>query len=411
MRPHRLWIFVLMLCIPRGADAQKGPWWLDVTDHSALLVAETRAGELSVELTCSGEMFRATSEGTRAPDQGVVHQVELSGLPADTACSGNVEGPGLQQAISLHTAGASEPLTFLVYGDDRTNHSVHRRVVQQMLRERDARFILHTGDFVEVGGRPRDWQQFFDIAQPILKDVPLFPTLGNHEIYGPGGRRRYQRYLVRHDHRVAWQAWTWGDVRLISLDSNDEWNEGDPQHEWLQDQLAEASLDSDIAWIIVFAHQGPISSGRHGNHPRMEALGIGELLRDSGVDLVFAGHDHMYERGDDRGLKYVVTGGGGAPLYRVNRRQRAQQAFQVKHHFVRITVDDSRLEMTAIDVDGEILERCGFTRGEPWECSVRAGIDPGEPPKSRSLMWLGLVVVFVVLVGAYGWRKTRSMRR
>ena len=108
--------------------------------------------------------------------------------------------------------------------------------------------------------------------------------------------------------------------------------------------------------------------------------------------------------------KVLVTGGGGAPLYRVNRHHASQQAFQVKHHYVRITIDGSRLEMTTVGVEGDVLERCGFDRGEPWRCSLEAGIDPGEPPKSRSVLWMVLVAVFVLGVGAYGWRRTRGMR-
>lgn len=403
----------LLLVLPATVDAQKGPWWLDVGEGHARLVAETARGALRVELDCAGQHLERESEGSPAPDQGVIHQLVFEGLPLDTPCRGRVQGRDLDEAVSLHTAPSIAPrdaLTFLVYGDDRTNHRVHRQVIEQMLEERDARFILHTGDFVEVGGRPADWQRYFDIAAPILRDVPLFPTLGNHEIYGPGGRRRYQRYLVRHDHRVAWQAWTWGNVRLLSLDSNEKWERDDAQHRWLRDELARARDDSRIEWIFAFMHHGPISSGRHGNHERMAALEIGETLREAGVDLVFSGHDHMYERGDAGGLKYVVSGGGGAPLYRVNRRHPSQLAFQLKHHYVRITIDGSRLEMTTVGVDGQVLERCGFDRGEPWQCSLEAGIDPGEPPKSQSLLWMVLVAVLAIGAGAYGWRKTRTMR-
>lgn len=401
-----------LLAISSSAFAQKGPWWLDVGDTSARLVAETARGSLHVTLECAGERFERESEGTPAPDGGKIHQVLFEGLPPNTRCRGEARGHRLDQTISVHTAPtiADDPLTFLVYGDDRTNHRVHRQVVTQMLEERDARFILHTGDFVEVGGRPNDWQRYFDIAAPILRDVPLFPTLGNHEIYGPGGRRRYQRYLVHHDHRVAWQAWTWGNVRLLSLDSNEKWEEGDAQHRWLHDELSRARDDSRVAWIFAFIHHSPISSGKHGNHEGMQALGVADMLREAGVDLIFAGHDHIYERGDERGLKYVITGGGGAPLYRTNRRLASQLAFQVKHHYVRITLDDARLEMTTVGVDGDVLERCGFDRGQPWQCSLEAGIDPGEPPESQSLLWMVLVAVFVFGVGAYGWRKTRSMR-
>ena len=97
--------------------------------------------------------------------------------------------------------------------------------------------------------------------------------------------------------------------------------------------------------------------------------------------------NHMYERGDFRGLKYVVTGGGGAPLYRVNRARPSQLAFQPVHHYVRIDVEGKRLAMTVVRPSGDVLERCGFEQGGPWECERAAPIDPGEEPGRPWWFW------------------------
>ena len=51
-------------------------------------------------------------------------------------------------------------------------------------------------------------------------------------------------------------------------------------------------------------------------------------MRESKVELVLAGHDHIYERGEGGGLKYVITGGAGAPLYRASRPSAGDAAFE-----------------------------------------------------------------------------------
>ncbi|HJL05770.1 MAG TPA: metallophosphoesterase [Polyangiaceae bacterium LLY-WYZ-15_(1-7)] len=424
MRSPRPLLFALALAASVAAPASfaapaaaqpKGPWWIDVHEGGARLMAEVaEAGELELVLTApDGTTTRFASEGGPGPDGGVLHALRVTGLAPDTLYAGQVTAPGLEAAVTLHTApeAATEEagdLSFLVYGDDRTGHAVHRRLVARMREEEGARFVVHTGDYVEVGGRPGDWQTFFEIAGPLLRDVPIYPSLGNHEIYGPGGRMRYQRYFVKPSLRVAFQAWTHGPVKLIALDSNDEWTEDAEQLHWLEEQLAHARDEPGVRFVIVFAHQGPLSSGRHGDHPGMSSLGVAEILRQAEVDLVFSGHDHMYERGDFRGLKYVVTGGGGAPLYRVNRARPSQLAFQPVHHYVRIDVEGKRLAMTVVRPSGDVLERCGFEQGGPWECERAAPIDPGEEPGRPWWFWalVGAGLVGLSLVAR--WRRRRG---
>ncbi|MEM9071290.1 MAG: metallophosphoesterase [Myxococcota bacterium] len=401
----RALIPVVTLLAAASANAQtKGPWWTDVDTRGGVLRAEVASpSELSVELRAEGgEPITATSAGAEGPDGKWLHVVEMRTLEANTRYEGRVRGGGIDAAVSLHTAPEGDaPLSFLVYGDDRTNHAVHRRLVEQMQQEDDPRFVLHTGDYVEVGGRPGDWSIFFRIASPLLSRVPIYPTLGNHEIYGPGGRMRYDRYLNTPERREAWQAWTYGPLRLISLDSNDDWLPGGAQHEWLKAELADRK---GATFVIVFVHHGPRSSGRHGDQREMAALGIPELLGDAGVDLVLSGHDHMYERGDYDGLKYVVTGGGGAPLYDVNRQHASQLSFQVVHHYLRFRVEGDRLSMDAIRLGGELMERCSFRPSEPWECEQEAPIDPGTPP--TNYRWVAIPAGLILLGIAYLlWRR------
>jgi len=71
---------------------------------------------------------------------------------------------------------------------------------------------------------------------------------------------------------------------------------------------------------------------------------------------VFNGHKHNYERNEVNGVTYVVTGGGGAPLYAAVEREPTQAVFALAHHFVLVRIAGNRLEATAISVDGEVLD-------------------------------------------------------
>lgn len=413
------WLAVALAFVASPVFAQKGPWWVDVDADGGRLMAEVPGpGAMELRLAPVGasgdEEVVFASEVSAGPDGGWLHEIEVAGLRSDTRYEGRVTAPGFERPVRLHTAPAPDAafegrLVFLVYGDNRTGHDVHRAVVGRMAQERAARFLVHTGDFVEVGGRPSDWQRYFDIAGPLLRALPIYPTLGNHELYGPGGRLRYQRYFAPGS-RVAWQAWTHGPVRLISMDSNDDLESDGPQLRWLRTQLESAREDAAVRFVVLFVHHGPLSSGRHGDHPAMAALGLAPQLAAAGVDLVLAGHDHMYERGEADGLKYVITGGGGAPLYDVNRHRRGQLSFQVRHHYLRMAVHGDRLSLAAVGPDGDVFERCGFTRGRPWECEKRAPIDPGRPPERRQLAYLAAVGLLVLAVAIWAWRRTRRRR-
>jgi len=104
-------------------------------------------------------------------------------------------------------------------------------------------------------------------------------------------------------------------VHFIILSTNDM---RDPaQRTWLVDDLARARRHHARA-IFAFCHEGPWAHSLHGGASEM-VRGYAPLLAAAHVDVLFSGHDHIYERGTgttpEGKLTYVVTGGGGAPLY------------------------------------------------------------------------------------------------
>jgi hypothetical protein len=79
-------------------------------------------------------------------------------------------------------------------------------------------------------------------------------------------------------------------------------------------------------------------------------------------------------------LKYIVSGGGGAPLYRDLHEVATSRKVEPAHHFVQVTAQDSTLRIVAMRDDGSVLDRCGFTRGKPWDCDAPASVPPRDAP-------------------------------
>jgi len=360
-----------------GARAEetlrKGPYLMDVRPTSIAVLFECGDPVEAVVEIRSGE-----SEPKSFPSpKSAFHEVVLGGLVPATSYDYTVRAGTIRATGSFTTAPeiGAEIIRFLVMGDNRTNALAHAAVVQAGLSE-PADFVLNTGDMIMDGSLDGDWQAFFEVERELLRRTPLFPTLGNHEFYDQGaGVPNFLRYTRVPRNAAApenYYAFTYGAVRFLVLDSNDDWSRPTAQRHWLEGELHAAGNDPRLHHIMVMTHHGPYSSGYHGSHPGMLMSDLGALLRSEGVSLILSGHDHMYERGDADGLKYVVTGGGGAPLYPENRVLPSQQAFEASYHYLRIVVNGEQVEVTSVRADGTYIEQCSFGGRGPWECGSKA---------------------------------------
>jgi 3',5'-cyclic AMP phosphodiesterase CpdA len=137
-------------------------------------------------------------------------------------------------------------------------------------------------------------------------------VIGNHEVVRPEGFDRFLALFrppaARHESR-AFSVSSVGGVALVSLDSNQLRRE---EQRAFADAALAASGRARARFVLM--HDGPWSVGFHGDN--VDAIReYVPIFARRGVDLVLSGHDHEYERGRRAGIDYVVTGGGGAPLY------------------------------------------------------------------------------------------------
>jgi hypothetical protein len=145
---------------------------------------------------------------------------------------------------------------------------------------------------------------------PGAAENAFFPALGNHD-WNTAGAEPYLDYFTLPGNERYYDL-VRGPVHLFVLDSDPHEPDGiastSIQARWLEERLA----SSTSPWRVVVMHHPPYSSGPHGSTVEMQWP-----FRTWGASVVFAGHDHDYERIEQDGLTYFVNGVGGKSLYPV----------------------------------------------------------------------------------------------
>ena len=244
-------------------------------------------------------------------------------------------------------------LKFAVIGDSGTGGRHQREVAAVMAAARERfpfELVLMLGDNLYGGEGPEDRRRKFEepYAALLEADVPFYAAIGNHD-------EPLQRfYPLFHMYGQAYYsvAAPRQSVRFFALESG---GMDAAQLAWLDRALAV----STEAWRIVFLHEPIYSSGRR--HGPAVALGerIEPILVRHGVDVVFAGHEHFYERlTPQHGVAYFIS--GAAAKLRRGNIDRASPAFAAgfdeDRSFMLIEIDGDTLFFEAISRTGQTVD-------------------------------------------------------
>jgi hypothetical protein len=222
-------------------------------------------------------------------------------------------------------AGAQQDtLTFAVFGDCRPGAEyyspVMRKLAADMATQHPA-FVLGTGDYIQGASDEAkvrwQWQGFFESLAPLqaFGKIPVALAPGNHDIRGSKTNQRiFEEYF---DGR--YYSFDRGKYHIILLDTEEPGFEGriaGKQLEWLKQDLA-ASRGAALTFVAL--HRPLYPTGVHrgdslDSHPD-ERDALHRLFVQEGVDCVFAGHEHLFNRQRKDGVDYIITAGAGAPLY------------------------------------------------------------------------------------------------
>src|SRR5215467_9382901 len=326
-----------------------GPFVVNVTPRSATIAWIVQGNDVTVRPQNGTAVLSSPALRTE--------KTTLTSLQPNTRYEYNVSSDADAGTGSFKTPPTgSEPYRFVVYGDNRTRHDVHRRVIAELMKHGMPDFILQTGDMVENGNDAAQWPVFFEIERELLRQTVFFPSMGNHE--------RSTHYFEEIFHEgPSYYSFDWGNSHITVIDSeldsaassesgrNAFWSQ---QLRWIEEDL---QSHQKAGYRFVVAHHPPYTAvaSRQGSNAHMTALT--PMLERYHVSAGFFGHDHNYQHYLKNGVHYVTTGGGGAPLYDVD----TPPADIVKkvastENFVVVRVNGKKAHLEAVKPNGEILE-------------------------------------------------------
>ena len=215
-----------------------------------------------------------------------------------------------------------------------------------------ANLLVTLGDNDYTRGRTfvSSWRSSFGWLPGAGVDVA--GALGNHDVQVRNGR--YEFRLLRMP--APYYVRRVNEVEVIVLDSTAVTR---TQTRWLERTLAQRT---GFRRIVVF-HHPPYTCGGHLGSTAIQRLWV-PLFERYGVRLVLNGHDHNYQRFVQRGVTYVVHGGGGARLYRLRgcpRSYPTRVAARVAHGFLYITVEADGFLVRAVRLDGRTIDEVRVT--------------------------------------------------
>jgi hypothetical protein len=258
---------------------------------------------------------------------------------------------------------------FLALGDTNVSHGKTTGLLRALLDGKTfgARpdFTLHLGDMQYYDQTVESYASWFPAMAPLLEAGALAPAVGNHELELP---HEFEDYYLRlfggagldgTEEHYRFQS---GGVWFFSLDTEHDLAPGSPQGRWLEAQLADAASRPGHRASVVYFHKPWITLSTYPNAPELRRHYV-DAFRRHRVRLVLQGHVHGYERFEEGGVTYVVSGGGGAALHDLDvtvstrpEEAKARRARASRHHGTLVHVLEDKLETRAVTSDGSVFD-------------------------------------------------------
>jgi predicted phosphodiesterase len=276
-------------------------------------------------------------------------QPRIEALDVSTVAPGTLTLPNEDRSIK-----------FAVIGDGGRGWQPQHDVAAQMVAFRksfDFDFVLMAGDNIYEGpATAEDYRiKFEDPYKTLLADgVKFYAVLGNHDdpkqiYYEPFNMKgnRYYTFTPPVDPITRWDT----RVRFFALDST---NLDGEQMRWFEHEAAESRAE----WKIALMHHPLYTAGRYTLAARGLRFAVESSFVNGGIDVVFSGHEHIYNRSElQKGILYFVTGGAGSLRQGdVRRSALIAKGYDEDFHFMLVEIADGGFFWQAINRKGVTID-------------------------------------------------------
>jgi hypothetical protein len=292
------------------------------------------------------------------PSQTAPHSRDTSPLPAPSHAQAAAPAAAVNDTAAPQ---AESSIRFAVLGDTGTGERAQYDVGAQLWKSHAVfpfEFVITVGDNMYGSERPQDYSRKFELPyKPILDaKIPFYASLGNHDdpnqvYYKPFNMEGKRFYSFKKDKLGN------PGVRFFALDSNYMSRE---QLEWLEKNLAASGSD----WKIPFFHHPLYSSGgRHGSEQDLRTQ-LEPLFVKYGVNVVFAGHEHFYERLKPQKGIYYFTAGGSAKLREgdIQRTAMTEIGFDADNSYMLVEIAGDQMHFQTLSRAGRRIDSGTITR-------------------------------------------------
>jgi hypothetical protein len=345
-----------------------GPSLQNVKQDEITVAWETRVPAASAVYYGKGALTDVVSD----PTPVTFHKIKIKGLEQETeykylAVTNKLAAP---ESVFRTAIRRDTPFKFVVWADDQSNPQIFEPLVDMMI-ERKPDIGISVGDEVGCGGDYPEWaNEFFHPLRRLIIKMPFFVAIGNHEYCESSCGKPvvwFENYMALPDTGGYYRAATYGNSRFIMLNQQQDLScpgvvPGTNQYEWLLKELESPEYKA-ADFHFMFMHKPPYSdcwSGGYYDGESSARTNLVPLIEKYGIDIVFSGHTHDYERGQwprPGGPYYIITGGAGGGLDDTQYKDWPQmQMHEFVHHFSFITIAGKKLKFSAIDQDGKLID-------------------------------------------------------
>jgi hypothetical protein len=345
----------------KSQNVLKGPYLIEPGTNKLIIRWEfDKASDYTVEYkldTKKAKQLKLTYRGSK--NNAYLYEARLTDLRPNSTYYYLLVSPAKNSWIKIRTnPDDQENLTFIAMGDSRSNPEIFTKIMNES-GESDPGLLISMGDLVENGGKYEQWNDYyFSVVHGIAESTPIVSALGDHE--GEGDDGELFRYFLRDKQTVdkEWFSFDYGSAHFISLDY---------RHPDSQEMIAWFIKDitsSTKKWNFVYMHRPCYNLGGHGSDWGRSTWP--ELFSKYKIDIVFAGHSHLYERfypvkpADDPDafpVTYITSGGAGAELYEVVKNESVLACSESVNHFVKVQISGDTLKLQSVRMDGSLLDK------------------------------------------------------